>query len=163
MPRAEHDIRTTPSVLDRLIDESPTEAQERPLDWHEQIRALKASVGRDLEALLNTRQERSEELPEGYPEAARSIVTYGLPDYSSLDLSSPADCGKVRRAIERAIEYFEPRLEKVTVILDDPKNVDRGLRFRIEAVLRVEPTPEPVTFDALLQPATQEYAVEGQG
>lgn len=162
MARVEHDVRTTPSVLDRLIDDSPGESQERQLDWHEQIRALKQSVGRDLEALLNTRQERIGELPEGYTEAEHSIVAYGLPDFSSLDLSSPADCSKVRRAIEKAIERFEPRLDKVSVFMDDPKNVDRGLHFRIEGVLQVEPTPEPVTFDAVLQPATQEYDVRGQ-
>ena len=163
MARAEHDVRTTPSVLDRLLDDSPGESQERPLDWHEQIRALKDSVGRDLEALLNTRQERIGELPEGCAELEDSIATYGLPDFSSLDLSSAADSSRVRRAIEKAIERFEPRLEKVTVVMDDPKNVDPGLHFRIQAALRVEPTPEPVTFDAILQPATQEYDVQGQG
>jgi type VI secretion system protein ImpF len=46
--------------------------------------------------------------------------------------------------------------------MDNPRNVDRGLHFRIEAILKLEPTPEPVTFDAVLQPSTQEYAVEGQ-
>jgi type VI secretion system protein ImpF len=162
MARAEHEVRTTSSVLDRLLDDNPGESQERSLDWHEQIRALKQSVGRDLEALLNTRQERIDELPDGYAEAEHSILSYGLPDFSSLGLSSPADCAKVRRAIEKAIERFEPRLDKVVILMDDPKNVDRGLHFRIEAVLRVEPTPEPVTFDAILQPATQEYVVQGQ-
>jgi type VI secretion system protein ImpF len=163
MARVEHDVRTTPSVVDRLLDDAPGESQERPLDWHEQIRALKESVGRDLEALLNTRQERLAELPEGLGEVSHSLMTYGLPDFSSLNLSSPADCSKVRRAIEVAVERFEPRLAKVRVLMDDPKNFDSGLRFRIEALLRVEPAPEPVTFDAVLQPATQEYDVQGQG
>jgi len=163
MARVEHEVRTSPSVLDRLLDDAPTESQERHPDFYEQLRLLKASVGRDLEALLNTRQERAEELPEAFVEAAASLVVYGLPDFSSLSFASPADCGLVRRAIEKAIARFEPRLERVRVHMDDPKNLDRGLRFRIEAVLRVEPTPEPVTFDAVLQPSTQEYAVEGQG
>ena len=38
---------------------------------------------------------------------------------------------------------------------------DRALRFRIEALLRVEPAPEPVTFDAVLQLNTQKYVVQG--
>jgi type VI secretion system protein ImpF len=162
MARAEHDLRTTSSVLDRLLDDNPGDSQERALDWHEQIRALKRSVARDLEALLNTRQERIGEIAEGRSEIAQSILVYGLPDFSALDLCSAADCAKVRRAIERAIERFEPRLAKVTIVMDDPKNVDRGLHFRIEAILRVEPTPEPVTFDTVLQPATQQYDVEDQ-
>ena len=163
MARGEPDVRNTASVLDRLLDDEPGESSERQLDWHEQVRALKAAVGRDLEALLNTRQERSGDPPAGCEESEHTIITYGLPDFSSLDLSSPADCARVRRAIEIALERFEPRLENVRVIMDDRKNVDRGLHFRIEAMLRLEPTPEPVTFDAVLQPATQEYDVENQG
>jgi type VI secretion system protein ImpF len=36
------------------------------------------------------------------------------------------------------------------------------LRFRIDALLRVDPAPEPVTFDAVLQLNTQQYLVKGQ-
>jgi type VI secretion system protein ImpF len=48
------------------------------------------------------------------------------------------------------------------VSLDTPRNDDRGLRFRIDAFLRVDPAPEAVTFDAVLQLNTQQYVVQGQ-
>lgn len=162
MPRSDQEVRTTPSVLDRLLDDEPDRAQEPTLDWHKQLRELKRAVGRDLEALLNTRQEAGSDVPDIYKEARRSLLTYGLPDFSGLILSSPDDCRLVRQAVERAIKEFEPRLE-VKVFMDDPRSVDRALHFRIEGILKVEPTPEPVTFDAVLQPSTQEYDIKGGG
>jgi type VI secretion system protein ImpF len=53
-------------------------------------------------------------------------------------------------------------LQRVRVNLEAPREHDRGLRFRIDAMLRVDPTPEPVTFDAVLQLNTQQYVVQGQ-
>ena len=92
----------------------------------------------------------------------RSLVTYGLPDFSSLSALSMDDRNRIRRALEQAIATFEPRLERVRVTLEPPREQDRTLRFRIEALLRVEPAPEPVTFDAVLRLNTQEYVVQGQ-
>jgi type VI secretion system protein ImpF len=40
--------------------------------------------------------------------------------------------------------------------------LDRVLRFRIEALLRVEPTPEPVTFDSVLEPVTGNFELKGR-
>ncbi len=39
--------------------------------------------------------------------------------------------------------------------------LDRTLRFRIEALLRVEPAPEPVAFDSTLEPGAGGFAVRG--
>jgi type VI secretion system protein ImpF len=50
----------------------------------------------------------------------------------------------------------------VRVILEPPREKDRTLRFRIEALLRIEPAVEPVTFDAVLRLNTQEYVVQGK-
>jgi type VI secretion system protein ImpF len=72
------------------------------------------------------------------------------------------DRNRIRRALEQAIATFEPRFERVRVNLELPREQDRTLRFRIEALLRVEPAPEPVTFDAVLRLNTQEYVVQGQ-
>ena len=158
MPRGLDEIRILPSVFDRLLDETTETAQ--PNHYYD-VRDLKRVVGRDLEALLNTRQETLEPLPSDFTETNRSILTYGLPDFSALTLASQDDRNHVRRTLEQAITTFEPRLERVRVIIDDPRPFDRGLHFRIEAVLRVDPAPEAVTFDAVLQLTTQEYRVQG--
>ncbi|HKX83543.1 MAG TPA: type VI secretion system baseplate subunit TssE, partial [Pyrinomonadaceae bacterium] len=117
------------------------------------------AVARDLEALLNSRQEISGELPEEFIEVSRSLVTYGLPDLTSLSLLNQDDRNRIRRAVEDSISFFEPRLLRVKVTLEAPRERDRGLHFRIDALLRVDPTPEPVTFDAILHLNTQQYVI----
>jgi type VI secretion system protein ImpF len=102
-----------------------------------------------------------EELPAEFTEVRRSLLIYGLPDFTACTLLSSSDRNRIRRALEQAIATFEPRLERVRVILESPRQHERTLRFRIEALLRLEPAPEHVTFDATLQLSTQEYTVQG--
>ena len=37
------------------------------------------------------------------------------------------------------------------------------VRFQVEALLRMDPSPEHVVFDTVLEVARGEYAVEGEG
>jgi type VI secretion system protein ImpF len=151
----------TPSVFDRLLDDDPA-AEGQIFDRFQSLRQLRKSVGRDVEALLNTRQEALEPLPPGL-EVSRSLLSYGLPDFTSLSLLNPYDRNRIRRAIEQAIINFEPRLKRVRVTLEPPREHDRSLRFRIDALLQVNPIREPVTFDAVLQLDTYHYHVQGEG
>jgi type VI secretion system protein ImpF len=127
------------------------------------VRALRKSVSRDLEALLNTRQETLEELSVEFAEVGRSLITYGLPDFTSLSLLGQEDRNRIRKALEETIVTFEPRLERVRVTLEAPREHDRALRFRVDAWLRVDPAPEPVTFDAALELPTREYVIQSEG
>jgi type VI secretion system protein ImpF len=151
-----------PSILDRLLDDTPDVSHEPLPDRFQNLRQMKRAVTRDLEALLNTRQEIWQELPPEFSEVRRSLLTYGLPDFTTLSLLNPQDCNRIRRFVEQAIALFEPRLSRVRVTLEPPRQQESTLRFHIEAFLRVEPAPEPVNFDALLQLHTQEYVVRGQ-
>jgi type VI secretion system protein ImpF len=156
------DSSLVPSILDRLLDDQPTVSQEPTPKRRQTARELERAVARDLEDLLNTRQETLEELAPEYQEVNRSLVTYGLPDLTAWSLAIEEDRARVLRAVERTIAKFEPRLQRVRVQLEAPRNSDRGLRFRIDALLRMDPTPEPVSFDAVLQLSTQQYVVQGQ-
>jgi type VI secretion system protein ImpF len=160
MARADFNLIIVPSVLDRLLDNEPQVSKEPASSRTQNLRALRAAVGRDLEALLNSRQETLQELPNDFVELSRSLLTYGLPDMTSFSLLNHDDRNRVRRSVEEAIEIFEPRLQRVRVALEAPREHDRGLRFRVDALLRVDPTPEPVSFDAVLQLTTQEYVVQ---
>jgi type VI secretion system protein ImpF len=160
MARADFNINIVPSVLDRLLDNEPHVSKEPPSSRTQDLRALQAAVGRDLEALLNSRREALEDLPNDFVELNRSLMIYGLPDLTSLSLLNQADRNRVRRAVENAIAIFEPRLSRVRVALEAPREHDRGLRFRVDALLRVDPTPEPVSFDAVLQLTTQQYVIQ---
>jgi type VI secretion system protein ImpF len=157
--RIDNEVRITPSVLDRLLDDRPEEKREAPASRQTNLRILKQAVKRDLEWLLNTRANATE-IPEGLPELTRSLATFGLPDFSSWNVHGAGD-KDLRRAIEDAVARFEPRLEAVQVTLETMSEVDRTVRFRIEARLRVEPAPEPVTFDSVLQLANREFVLQG--
>ena len=162
MPRPEHEPNLLPSVLDRLLDDRPGVTSEPVVSRAQNLRALKKSVARDLEALLNTRQEALEGLPEEFTELPRSLLTYGLPDFTSFNLGMTDDRVRVRRCLEDAVTTFEPRLRRVRVSIEPPREHERVLRFRVDALLRTDPSPEPVTFDMVLQLHTQEYVVQRQ-
>lgn len=162
MERVSNAIPLVPSILDRLLDDAPEVVQEPPYSRFQNLRQLKRAVARDLEALLNTRQEALAEVPAEFVEVSHSLLFYGLPDCTSLNLLSTQDRNRIRRALEQTIATFEPRLDRVRVTLDPPRQYERILRFRVEAVLPVQPAPEAVLFDAVLQLNTQEYMVRGQ-
>ena len=160
MAKLDSKVDIVPSVLDRLLDDEPNVSKEPLTSRVQDLRALERSVARDVESLLNSRQETLQELPSEFVEVNRSLVTYGLPDLTSLSLLNKDDRNRIRRAVEQAIILFEPRLLRVRVALEAPRDHDRGLRFRIDALLRVDPAPEPVTFDAVLQLNTQQYVIQ---
>jgi type VI secretion system protein ImpF len=148
MPSSNPEVRTHPSILDRLLDDEPEVAREPLHQRFQGVRQLQRAVTRDLEALLNTRQEQLAALPAACSEVQRSLLTYGLPDFTAWGLLSSADRQRLRRTLEQ-------------VTLEPPHEYERVVRFRIEALLRVEPAPEPVSFDAVLQLHTLEYVVRG--
>lgn len=142
-----------PSVLDRLFDDAPgDEAEAGPAGFD--LAAYKRTVARDLEWLLNSRCMPSEDDDEHYPHAHASILAFGIEDLSSFSLLDPEHRALLRDRLRVAIERHEPRLAKVKVALDAPTGSERSLRFRVDAVLKVHPGKPPVTFDAMLQLAS---------
>src|SRR5262245_29569747 len=148
MKRYDHEIRITPSIIDRLLDDDPTASQEPPASRQRNLQQLKDAVKRDLEWLLNTRQTVGG-VPPGLKELSHSLAAYGLPDFSAFTVKSPADQVRMQKIMEAAISTFEPRLANVAVTLVPVHDAEQKLRFRIDAQLRVEPSPEPVTFDTV--------------
>jgi type VI secretion system protein ImpF len=148
-------------LLDRLIDDAPDLERDPPLSAAEAVGVLRRSVRRDIEALLNARR-RWRSWPAGYAELAVSPVGYGIGDFTAGAFNDPAQRDRLRAEIEATIRRFEPRLAQVRVVLLDSANdlLESTLRLRIEALLQVEPAPEPVVFDTLVDPATAEVQVK---
>jgi type VI secretion system protein ImpF len=151
-----------PSLFDRLIDENPAASREVAPERYYGVNELRASVARDVENLLNTRREALEELPSGFTETGKSLRMYGLPDFTSFNPLNSGDAERLRGAIESAIAAFEARLQRVMVKVEAAGPNDRAVRFHIEGFLRVEPAPEPVAFDTVLQLGTRQYSVRGR-
>ncbi len=153
------EVRITPSIVDRLLDFDPKVSTEAVKSRSQSLRELKQSVRRDLEWLLNTRQT-ADKVPEGLEELNKSLAIYGLPDFTGLSSKSTDDRKNLIHSIETALRIFEPRFMNLKVALEELDNLERGVKFRIQATLRVEPTPEPVVFDTVLQVGSGEFKVE---
>jgi type VI secretion system protein ImpF len=160
MPTTQREGPVTLSALDRLIDQEPERKLEPPLSRAQSVRELKAAVRRDLEWLLNTRRT-IEKSPASLKELEHSLYNYGLPDVSSLYLRSPKDQANLLEAIKTAIDFFEPRLLNTKVTLEPAADDTRVLRFGIEGLLRMDPAPEHVFFDTVLEPMSGQYQVKG--
>ena len=131
------------SLLDRLLEDGSL----RP-----SLAQIRQSVRRDLESLLNARRcwlPRS----TGYRELGVSVLAYGLPDFTVMELSTEEGRQWLCDEVKRTIVQFEPRLARVEVIMKDTEApMDRFLRLRIEGILLVEPVPQQVAFDSELEP-----------
>jgi type VI secretion system protein ImpF len=149
------------SILDRLIDQEPAGISPPQGDPSRDLAQIKASVKRDLEWLLNSRQPLLD-TPGDLRHIRRSLLTFGLPDFTVASLDSTRDQDLLRRAIEETVRRFEPRLADVTVRIEAGREFDRSLRFRIDGMLQVDPEPEPVTFDSVLQLNTRDFVVQGE-
>ena len=164
MPRATNPFgrsTVTLSVFDRLKEEPP------PTSRADALRRLKKGVAEDLETLLNTRQVQ--DLPADFKELNNSVAAYGMPDFSTLNARNASERNRLVHVVEELIAKFEPRLREVVVSvepageaeLEEALRTERTLRFRIDAQLIVQPSPEPVTFDTTFSLSSGDYKVSG--
>jgi type VI secretion system protein ImpF len=151
MARTPGDVTVTLSVLDRLIDNEPKSQVESPLSRAQSVRLLKSAVRRDLEWLLNTRRI-FQEPDEALKEVNRSAYIYGLPDFSSYTMVSAADQTKLVRQLLATIKLFEPRLGSVRIVpVESSAAGMQEFRLRIEGMLLMDPSPEPISFDTVIE------------
>jgi type VI secretion system protein ImpF len=159
MPRIDEEIRINLSVLDRLVDFDPELKTEPPQSRSKALRQVKQALKRDLEWLLNTRNVL--EVPDELPLLADSMLAYGLPDFSNFSVKSAGDQHDLTLALEATLKRFEPRLEDIVVSVANASVLERAFRFKIEARLRIDPVPEPISFDTTLQLGSGNFAVKG--
>ncbi|HYJ88204.1 MAG TPA: type VI secretion system baseplate subunit TssE [Pyrinomonadaceae bacterium] len=134
-------------LFDRLVNLHPRDdADER----HPRIlnrEELKASVRRELGRLLNTRCSLS---LHRLGEEERSVINYGIPDFSSLSAQNADDHALIASIISKTISAFEPRLSQVRVEVEPVEHGEGSLRLYVEGVMRVDLINEPVSFPVLL-------------
>lgn len=156
MSRIESSQALTPSLLDRLIDPDSGGTAWRPGYGIEQVQE---AVRRDLEYLLNT-QTALHEIPPEYAEARNSLLSFGVPDVTSISRLGTQVREQIGRAIEESIRAHEPRLREVRATplddAEDPKQM--RIRYQITAKLHVEPFPE-VAFTTILKLTTGQTSV----
>jgi type VI secretion system protein ImpF len=164
------------SVLDRLSSDAPQAPDQRggktavagkgsAAGARSEYERYRATVRRDLEWLLNTRSF-AEPLPEGLREVEKSVLCYGLPDFSDMTLravQSEEDQGRLAAMLTLAVTRFEPRILGVDVRASTRSAGGTELHFDIVGRLDVKPRPEPVRYDTVLDVNRGEYAVKVLG
>ncbi|MFT7642110.1 MAG: type VI secretion system protein ImpF [Pirellulaceae bacterium] len=155
----QEDTPLVPTVMDRLM--GLVDKRGAAYGDAMTVEELKASVQRDLENLLNTRW-RVSAWPPTLDELERSVVNYGIPDFSGSSLRSSDDQEDFRRILENAIRVHEPRFINVKVTIDQDRAPERTLHFKIDAELRTHPNPEPVIFDSSVEPLSHRIRVKSE-
>ena len=137
--------RLQPALLDRLTDTAPlsqVEADDARVMNKSQIRE---AVLRDLSWLLNSVQPLRKDVAALYPNAADSVLNYGLPAMSG-QLASKVDVTLLERAIKQAILRFEPRVMEDSLqvkALDASSVLDTHnvIEFEIHGFMWAQPVP----------------------
>lgn len=146
-------------LFDRLLQGDNIET-DRSAD--RAMQELHESVRRDLEILFNTRPGR---LPDDarLAELRQSILSYGLQEVQSQHLASPAQQEQFRKTLEEVIRRFEPRFRELSVALIVPENqIERVLRFQINALLETDSSSEAVIFNTAIDPVTGTMSINGR-
>lgn len=144
------------SVLDRLLSESAIEA----LRGRGNVDPLHATIARDLEDMLNTRQP-FKDWPSDAEQLPNSLMNYGLQDYTGYAIGTDQFGIDFADEIERKIKLFEPRFSHVRVTLhDDASITDREIAFKIEVRVNVDGREQAMKFDAGLRVANAVMTVK---
>lgn len=165
-PRTEIERTVQPSLLERLTDLAPATTFDPPTTREASARAFRESVQRDVEWLLNTRRTIVP-VPAHCPETRRSVHEFGLPDTTGVAVGTQAGQAALLATLQDTLERFEPRLAnprvRFAVLPTGGGARTPFVRFVVEATLLMDPSPEQVVFDTVLEVASGEYEVDGTG
>lgn len=137
-------------LFDRFGDEDG-EGGAAFLPWHAARRdggglslsALEHSIATELDRLLNTRCAASLEQLATRP---RSVLDYGLPDYTSLYTADLRHRRQLGELVRETIAAFEPRLRDVQVEVAADVNSRQALEVAISGRVLAADRLEPVSF-----------------
>jgi len=141
-------------LLDRLFDEAPERGHDLTTTAAETMEALRRSVRRDIEMLLNARR-RWRSTPPGLRELPVSPLAFGIPDCAAAGVSERRERERLRAEIEATLRAFEPRFAHVAVrLVENEDRLEATLRLHIDALLHAHPAPEPIAFETAVLPST---------
>ena len=142
----------TGSLLERLVDRGG------PDDLS--VTALREMLRRDLEAMLNSRRHMLS-WSRDYEQLDNSLLNYGLDDLANESLSSSDFRDRFVEAVER-VRRREPRIGRFeVVVLPNPDELDRVLRFRISGVVTLGGERQELHFDSHVDPIRSQLVMRG--
>jgi type VI secretion system protein ImpF len=133
--------RLQPALLDRLTGDAGA-ADDSPFITKA---ALRQAVLRDLGWLFNAVQPLAAAKSLRHPQAARSVLNFGLPPLAG-QVASKLDVTQLERVIRQAIIDFEPRVRGDTVTVraleaEDVLGTHNVIEFEIRGWLWAQPVP----------------------
>lgn len=136
--------RLQPSLLDRLTDDEPGKLEESRDKRVISATRLRDCVTRDISWLLNCVSMDADVQLDDYPEVARSVLNFGIPDLTGTALSG-INPDVLQRRVKDALLAFEPRLTANTLRVGlnaQSERMDRqALIFSIESEMWAQPIP----------------------
>lgn len=154
--------RLQPCLLDRLTDEDRTNSQESRERRVVTVRQLRQAVMRDIAWLLNASAHMTPDECEEFPDAAKSVLNFGIPDLTGL-VASSVDPLDVERLIKDAIRRFEPRVLPATLRVNHGGGDVGGhnnIFFEIRGDLWAQPVPEALFLRTEMDLETGECGVK---
>lgn len=143
---------TTGSLLDRLSDDRGGDLS---------IAALRESLRRDLEAMLNSRRHLLS-WPASLDELDQSLLDYGLDDLANESLRSADFRARFIDDVERQLRRLEPRIGRFEVkIMPNRDELDATLRFRVTGTVRLGQEKQELSFDSHVDPVRARLAIGG--
>ena len=136
--------RLLPFLLDRLVDEEPrskVESRERRVISFKQFHK---AILRDLQWLLNSATKAQRDEIDEFPEVAKSVLNYGMPDIAGSTESSMTP-EMVERMVKTAIFQYEPRVIRNSLHVrgvSAAKAVGNMLSLEIRGQVWAQPMPE---------------------
>lgn len=158
--------RLQPCLIDRLTDETPAASQESRERRVMNIRQIRQAVLRDMAWLLNSSAHMSEEDAADFPDAARSVLNFGIADLTGLTASG-VDPVDIERLLKEAIRRFEPRVLPNTLRVTAAAAADQPghntIFFEIQGHLWAQPTPEPLFLRTEVDLETGQHGLKERG
>lgn len=157
--------RLQPSLLDRLTDLEPESKTESRDDRVINIRRLRDIIRRDLAWLLNSNSQGTLIDAEQYPHVSNSVLNFGVREVAG-DFSTEIRAAEIRKAIQRAIIKFEPRIKDGTlevVARKDKKSSQTIIEFDIHADMWAQPLPMELYLRSQIDLTTGQLSLQSVG
>lgn len=156
--------RLQPSLLDRLTDDAPGDLKETRDSRVIDLTRLREIIQRDLAWLLNTYDNSTSFDPAEYPNAARSVLTYGVREVAG-EFSTNERSRMIQESMQRAIERFEPRIIAGTlhvVVREQDAGNKTLVNFDIAGEMWARPLPRELYLRSQVDITTGELTLEQQ-
>ena len=140
------------TLFERLAD-SDEQDQRQVLTVYQQ------DIQHDLEELLNTRF-RILTVDPHLKHTQQSLLNYGLPDLSTINVTDANSRAIFCRQMQEAIQHYEPRLKSIVVTFKEQLHKNQQtIQFKIEAQLTFAEHIS-ITLDSALEPLSRKVHLE---